>query len=100
VKLVLDVRADAVLVSDAVRDDQTRLADGTLAGATTTLDGSVENVATLGLAPARVIRHATGNPARMLGLSDRGRIAPGARAELLALDPETLAVRRVWTSDA
>ena len=100
VKLALDVRGDAVLVSDAVRNDQTRLGDGTLAGATTTLDGSVENVATLGLGPGRVIRHATGNPARVLGLSDRGRIAPGARADLLALDPDTLTVRRVWTSDA
>jgi alpha-D-ribose 1-methylphosphonate 5-triphosphate diphosphatase PhnM len=44
----------------------------------------------------RVVRHATANPARILGASDRGRIAPGARADLVALDPTTLAVRSVW----
>jgi N-acetylglucosamine-6-phosphate deacetylase len=100
VKLALEVRADAVLVSDAVRDDQSRLADGTLAGATMTLEGAVQNVASLGLPISRTIRHATGNPARVLGVSDRGRVAPGARADLLALEPASLAVRHVWTSGA
>jgi N-acetylglucosamine-6-phosphate deacetylase len=100
VRLALEIRADAVLVSDAVRDDQAVLPDGALAGATMTLDGSVQNVASLGLPIGRVIRHATGNPARVLGVSDRGRIAPGARADLLALDPASLAVRHVWTSGA
>jgi N-acetylglucosamine-6-phosphate deacetylase len=89
-----------VLVSDAVRDDQALLADGTLAGATMTLEGSVQNVASLGLPVARIIRYATGNPARVLGAADRGRVAPGARADLLALDPASLAVRHVWTSGA
>ena len=42
--------------------------------------------------------YATGNPARVLGLTERGRIAPGARADLVALDPETLAVRSVWSN--
>ena len=27
---------------------------------------------------------------------DRGRIAPGARADLVALDPQSLAVQAVW----
>ena len=35
-------------------------------------------------------------PAELLGLTDRGRIARGARADLVALDPESLAVRAVW----
>ena len=35
-------------------------------------------------------------PADVLGLADRGRIAPGMRADLVALDPESLAVRAVW----
>ena len=58
---------------------------------------AVRNVASLGFPPARTVRYATGNPARVLGLTDRGRIAPGARADLVALDPETLAVRSVWS---
>jgi N-acetylglucosamine-6-phosphate deacetylase len=96
VKLALDARPDAVLVSDAVHADNTRLPDGTLAGSTLTLDAAVGNVASLGFAPGRAVRHASANPARVLGLADRGRIAPGARADLVALDPATLAVRRVW----
>jgi alpha-D-ribose 1-methylphosphonate 5-triphosphate diphosphatase PhnM len=32
----------------------------------------------------------------VLGLTDRGRIAPGMRADLVALDPESLGVRAVW----
>jgi alpha-D-ribose 1-methylphosphonate 5-triphosphate diphosphatase PhnM len=42
----------------------------------------------------------TGNPARVLGLAERGRVAPGARADLVALDPETFAVRAVWVAGA
>ena len=95
VKLALDARPDAVLVTDAVPDAATHLADGTLAGSTLTMGQAVANVASLGIPPARAIRYATANPARVLNLNDRGRIAPGARADLVALDPATLAVRRV-----
>jgi len=96
VKLALDARADAALVTDAVPEAATHLPDGTLAGSTLTMDAAVRNVASLGIAPARAVRYATVNPVRILGLTDRGRIAPGARADLVALDPLTLAVRRVW----
>jgi N-acetylglucosamine-6-phosphate deacetylase len=95
VKLALDARPDAVLVTDAVPDAATHLPDGTLAGSTLTMASALANVASLGIPPARAIRYATANPARVLGLTDRGRIAPGARADLVALDPTTLAVRRV-----
>jgi N-acetylglucosamine-6-phosphate deacetylase len=97
VQLAIGARPDAVLVSDAVRADATHLPDGTLAGSTLTMDAAVRNVASLGFAAPRAIRHATANPARLLGLADRGRVAPGARADLVALDPHTLAVRRVFT---
>jgi N-acetylglucosamine-6-phosphate deacetylase len=96
VQLTLDARPDAVLVSDAVRDADAQLPDGTLAGSTITLADALRNVASLGISPARAVRYATANPARVLGLTDRGRIVPGARADLVALDPSTLAVRGVW----
>jgi imidazolonepropionase len=38
-----------------------------------------------GLTPAQAITAATINPACLLGLTDRGYIAPGARADLLLL---------------
>jgi N-acetylglucosamine-6-phosphate deacetylase len=98
VQLALTARPDAVLVSDAVRATDATLADGTLAGSTITMADAVRNVASLGLPPGRTIRYATGNPARALGLTDRGRIAPGARADLVTLDPDTLAVRSVWSA--
>ncbi len=104
VKVALEVRPDAVLVTDAVgteppvveRDGAAFLADGTLAGSTMTMDAAVRNVVSIGIPVARAVRHAGANPARVLGVSDRGRIAPGARADLVALDPATLAVRAVW----
>ncbi|HVU63757.1 MAG TPA: amidohydrolase family protein, partial [Phycisphaerales bacterium] len=39
-----------------------------------------------GLTPAQAIGAATVNPACLLGLGDRGYIAPGARADLAPLD--------------
>jgi N-acetylglucosamine-6-phosphate deacetylase len=96
VKLALDARGDAVVVTDAVRDDMAHLPDGTLAGSVLTMDRAVQNVASLGVPAARAVRYATANPARVLGVSERGRITPGARADLVALAPDTLAVRAVW----
>jgi N-acetylglucosamine-6-phosphate deacetylase len=96
VKMVLDLRPDAVLVSDAVREDRTRLPDGTLAGSTLTLDAALGNVMELEYPIGRAIRTITGNPARALRIADRGRVAPGARADLVAIDPATFAVRSVW----
>jgi alpha-D-ribose 1-methylphosphonate 5-triphosphate diphosphatase PhnM len=46
------------------------------------------------------VRHATANPARALRVTDRGRVAAGARADLVALDPASFAVRRVWSGGA
>jgi N-acetylglucosamine-6-phosphate deacetylase len=100
VKLALGARPDAIVVSDAVRDDMAQLADGTLAGSTLTMDVALCNVASLGFAIGRAARHMTANPARALGLVERGRVAPGARADLVALDPDTFAVRAVWVAGA
>ena len=63
-----------------------RLPDGTLAGSTLTMDEALRNLVALGLtlqeASLRVSTHA----ANYLGLTDRGRLAEGAYADLVTLD--------------
>jgi imidazolonepropionase-like amidohydrolase len=56
-----------------------------------------------GLTPSEALRAATSTPARRFGLTDRGHIAPGARADLLLVDgdpttniSDTLSIRAVW----
>jgi imidazolonepropionase-like amidohydrolase len=56
-----------------------------------------------GLMPIEALRAATATPARRFGLNDRGRVAPGARADLLLVDGDptthindTLSIRAVW----
>jgi len=56
-----------------------------------------------GLSPVEALRAATSTPARRFGLTDRGRIAPGALADLLLVegDPstnitDTLSICKVW----
>ena len=56
-----------------------------------------------GLTPIEALRAATSVPARRFGLTDRGRIFPGARADLLLVDgdpttaiTDTLSTRAVW----
>ena len=56
-----------------------------------------------GLAPVEALRAATSTPARRFGLTDRGRIAVGMRADLLLVDgdptttiSDTLSTRCVW----
>ena len=60
-------------------------------------------LAAAGLTPIQALRAATATPARRFGLTDRGRIQPGARADLLLVagDPTTditttLNIRGVW----
>lgn len=71
-----------------VRDRQARLADGTLAGSTLTLDVAVRNMArTVGVPLPQALEMATLNPARQIGEDRRrGRVAPGCAADLILLD--------------
>ena len=65
-----------------------RLADGTLAGSTLTMDQALRNLVGLGLTLADASRRVSTNAADFLGLSDRGRLRHNAYADLLLLDPD------------
>jgi len=88
------------LVTDAVAweggGDAPRLADGTLMGSTLRADVAVRNaVQRCGVSLTDATRAAATTPASLLGLTDRGRIEPGARADLVALNPD-LSVHCTW----
>ncbi|MGA2546702.1 MAG: amidohydrolase family protein [Rectinemataceae bacterium] len=60
-----------------------------------------------GLTPLEALRAATATPARRFGLADRGRIAPGARADLVLIEgnptvniEDTLSIRVIWRRGA
>jgi N-acetylglucosamine-6-phosphate deacetylase len=84
------------------RTSPPRLRDGTLAGSVLTMDGALTNtVARVGVPLADAVASASTVPARLLGLRDRGAIAPGMRADLVALgrsDGGVLDVRTVWVA--
>jgi N-acetylglucosamine-6-phosphate deacetylase len=72
-----------------VRDRVPRLPDGTLAGSVLAMVRAVHNFAqsvSVGLREA--VQAASLVPARLLGLTQKGRIAPGADADLVGLDRE------------
>ncbi len=75
-----------------------RLADGRLAGSILTMDQAVRNVmAFAGCSLAEAVTMASTTPARVLGLSQKGRIAPGCDADLVVLD-ETLRVTHTFVA--
>ncbi len=65
--------------------DAPRLPDGGLAGSILRLDDAVHNLVTWGIPLRSAIQSVTVVPARLLGLSDRGAIAEGRRADLSVL---------------
>ena len=84
-----------------------RLADGTLAGSTLTMDQALRNlVEVLGVGLPEASRRVSTHAADYLGLPDRGRLAPGAWADVVVLDRDLqltavyaqgAAVESVWT---
>ena len=78
-------------------DNRLTLRDGTLAGSNLTMDAAVRHCVTkLDMDLATVLRMASANPARFLGLQNQlGLIAPGALASLVHLDEE-LIVKQTW----
>jgi N-acetylglucosamine-6-phosphate deacetylase len=72
-----------------------RLADGTLAGSTLTMDQALRNLLSLGLPLAEASRRTATLAAQHLGLADRGQLQPGAWADLVVLN-EQLQLQQVW----
>jgi N-acetylglucosamine-6-phosphate deacetylase len=66
----------------------------TLAGSVLALDIAVRNLVATGVSLPAAVAAASRNPLALLGIADRGRIAPGQRADLVELDADLL-VRRV-----
>ena len=74
---------------DVVSDGASaRLPDGTLAGSVLTMDKALQNLMAIGVPLAEASRRTSTIAADYLGLSDRGRIAPGQRADILVVDEE------------
>ena len=62
------------------------LDDGTLAGSLLTLDAALRRAVRLGVSLSDASAMLSEVPARSLGLTDRGRLEPGRRADLVVLD--------------
>ena len=74
---------------------------GTTHGAS--VHGELELLVQAGLSPEQALRAATSLPAEVFGMSDRGRIKVGMRADLVLLDGDPLqdirntrAINRIW----
>lgn len=72
----------------------TLVGTSTLAGSVLSLDVAVRNAVGAGVPLPAAVAAASRRPLAMLGITDRGRIAVGQRADLVELDAD-LAVRRV-----
>ncbi len=77
----------------------TLVGTSTLAGSVIALDDAVRNLVATGVPVPAAVTAASANPLAMLGVTDRGRIAPGLRADLVELDAD-LRVARVMRAGA
>ena len=64
-----------------------RLPDGTLAGSVLTMDQAFRNLVSIGIPPHDAARHLSTNPADYLGEHQRGRLQPGAHADIVVVSP-------------
>lgn len=71
-----------------VKDGLARLENGTIMGSASSILDGVRNLVSLGIDLAVAVRMASANPARSIGLSDRGVIAKGKRADMAVLDKD------------
>ena len=86
--------------SIAVSEGRCMRQDGRLAGACLDMASAVRNcVHLLDVPLTQALRFASTNPARFLGLGDRlGKLAPGMRADMVAIDPDRVEVHRTWVA--
>jgi N-acetylglucosamine-6-phosphate deacetylase len=84
----------------AVRDGRCERQDGRLAGSCLDMAGAVRNcVRLLGVPLSDALKFASRHPAEFLGLGgELGRVAPGWRADLVAIDCETFEVHHTWVA--
>jgi N-acetylglucosamine-6-phosphate deacetylase len=84
----------------SVRDGRCARQDGRLAGSCLDMASAVRNcVRLLGVSLTDALRFASTHPAEFLGLdANLGRIAPGLRADLVAIDPDDIQVHRTWVA--
>ncbi len=72
-----------------MKDGAARLAEGNLAGSTLTLITAVKNmVEAIGVSIPDAFRMASQNPAKALGLKERGWIREGNLADIIIVSPE------------
>ena len=82
-----------------VRDGAARLASGSLAGSTLTLDAAIRTVVAAGVPLAEAVLAATGTPARAIGRPDLGSLEVGTPADAVLLSA-SLGVQAVWADGA
>jgi len=83
-----------------VRDGRCTTQDGTLAGSALDMASAVRNcMRLLDLPLERALQLAACVPAEFIGLGDRlGRLAPGYRADLVAIEPREVKVLATWVA--
>jgi N-acetylglucosamine-6-phosphate deacetylase len=83
-----------------VADGRCVSADGKLAGALLDMATAVRNCVNLLCVPLEsALRFASTNPAEFLGLGHTlGRLALGYRADIVAIEPESITVLKTWVA--
>ena len=83
----------------SVRDGRCTRQDGRLSGSCLDMASAVRNcVRLLGVSLTDALRFASTHPAEFLGLDKLGRIAPGLRADLVAIHCKTIEVHHTWVA--